>query len=162
MGSGKTTLGKKLAPLLNYPFIDLDAFIEKKEKTSIPLLFRKWGEDYFRELESKYLLEAIQSSPSSVLSLGGGTVCNTVNLSLIKTNGLLIYIDLPVSVLADRIRDSKTERPLLQNLRDSELNHFIEEKLQERKPFYDQAHIKINGLNLNSHYILQIISAFVP
>lgn len=160
MGSGKTTLGKKLAHLLNCPFIDLDAFIEKKEKRSIPQIFFESGEKQFRNIESMALKDAVATKTFSVISLGGGTVCKPSHLSLIKKNGILIYIDLPAQVLADRIRDSKTERPLLQKLQGPELLLFIETKLAERKPYYDQAHIKVNGLNLNPHFILEIILAF--
>ena len=161
MGSGKTTLGKKLSTLLNHPFFDLDSFIEANEERTIPQLFQDLGEMGFRTIESENLRTLLKTKTSSVISLGGGTVCDQSNLNLIKSKGILIFIDVPVKVLADRIRDSKTERPLLQKIRGTELTKFIETKLAERKKYYDQAQIKINGLNIDPHYIREIIGAFL-
>src|SRR4051812_45149734 len=103
MGSGKTTAGNKLAALLKTRFIDLDAYLEKRENRTIPEIFQEEGEKKFRDLETKYLEEIIMIKDPLVISLGGGTACFNENLNIIKENGLLIYIELPATVLADRI-----------------------------------------------------------
>jgi len=155
MGSGKTTAGKKLATSLKTRFIDLDEFIEKKQGRTIPEIFEQEGEAKFREIESACLAEILRLKDPHVFSLGGGTVCFNDNLETIKKNGDLVYIELPPTVLAERIRESKTTRPVLKNLSEEELLKNIEEILSERKKFYEQAHFTVNGLNLTPQLIQQ-------
>lgn len=160
MGSGKSTAGKKLATLLKTRFIDLDAYLEKRDNRTIEEIFEEEGEEKFRELETKYLKEVIRLKEPHVISLGGGTVCFNDNLETIKNNGLLIYIQLPVAVLADRIKQSTTSRPLLKSLSEEELIKNISDILENRKGFYEQAHITVNGLNLTPQLIQQKILGF--
>ena len=155
MGSGKTTAGKALATILKTRFIDLDDYIEKKENRTIPEIFEAEGEAKFREIETNCLSEVLKLKDPHVISLGGGTICFNENLETVKKNGQLIYIDLPVSVLVDRIKESKFTRPLVKNLSTEELTKNIEEILSERKKFYEQAHIIVNGLNLTPQLIQQ-------
>ena len=157
MGSGKSTLGKKTAALLNSPFIDLDAYIENQTGKSIPEIFKQGGETAFRKIESDCLKEVISSLDSVFVSLGGGTVCSEKNLDLIKNSGLLIYLELPNKALAKRLTDSKNKRPLLSNLNENELLNFIDKKMQEREPFYTKAHLTVNALNLTPHQLQQRI-----
>ncbi len=74
MGSGKSTVGKKLASLLDWSFIDLDAKIEEESGKTIPELFRQFGEDHFRKIES-IALQSLTTSKNTVISTGGGTPC---------------------------------------------------------------------------------------
>ena len=76
MGSGKTSVGKELAKNLNLNFIDSDQEIEKKCKISIPSIFEKKGEDYFRKIEEKICCKLIDGKPK-ILSLGGGAFINS-------------------------------------------------------------------------------------
>ena len=160
LGSGKTTAGTKLASLLKTRFIDLDAYIEKRDNRTIEKIFEEEGEQKFREVETACLAEVCRLKDQHVISLGGGTVCFNSNLGSVKQNGLLIYIQLPVAVLADRIRESKTTRPLLKKLSKEELIKNIEEILELRRKYYEQAHITINGLNLTPQLLQQKILAF--
>jgi shikimate kinase len=157
MGSGKTTLGKKLASLMNLPFIDLDRYIETKEKDTIANLFENKGETVFREIESACLDEILQQKQSTVISLGGGTICFHSNLEKVKNKGTLVYIDLPPKVLVERIKNGKTKRPLLKNVAEQDMFDFVEQKLEERKNYYNKAHIIVNGLNLTPQHLHQII-----
>lgn len=157
MGSGKTTIGKKLASAMNVQFIDLDHYIEEKEKMSVAEIFEKKGESIFRETETHYLEELLERSEPLVVGLGGGTVCFNSNLEKIKKKGTLVYIQLPPKALAERISQSKTERPLVKGLNKEKLLLFVEQKLNERKNFYESAHIIVNGLNLNPQALYQSI-----
>lgn len=158
MGSGKTTAGKKLAKLLKINFIDLDNYIEQKEKLSVQSLFENFGEPAFRKMEQVSLNELLKLKSKAVIALGGGTICYNDNLQKIKKIGLLIYIDLPPIALAQRLEKSKVKRPLLKNLKGEELVKFVTDKLEERKSYYVQSHITISGISLTPQLLQQKIS----
>jgi shikimate kinase len=139
MGSGKSSLGKKLASRLNRPFVDLDKLIEEKEGISISAIFTFKGEEYFRNLEKKILHE-LPSDLNAVISLGGGASCNEDSLHFIKESGLSIYLKEKVDVLYGRLKLNKVNRPLIAQLDDKALKEFITEKLEERSVFYERAH----------------------
>ena len=73
-GSGKTTIGKEIAHLINYKFIDLDEIIKVDQGKSIPLIFKQNGESYFRDLETKFLKENIENKDKILISTGGGAI----------------------------------------------------------------------------------------
>jgi shikimate kinase len=160
MGSGKTTVGKKLAKLLRVNFVDLDYYIEQKEKLSVQSLFDNFGEAAFRKMERSCLDELLLNEKNTVIALGGGTICHENNLENIKKNGLLVYIELPPIALAQRLEKSKVKRPLLKNFKDEELVSFVSHKLQERKTYYDQSNIIVSGLSLTPQLLQQKISEY--
>ncbi|WP_296386838.1 shikimate kinase, partial [Winogradskyella sp.] len=86
MGSGKSTIGRELATVLNYSFLDLDDYIVDKEKASVSNIFKTKGEIYFRKKETEYLKELTDSSQHLVLALGGGTPCYGKNIDILTTN----------------------------------------------------------------------------
>lgn len=160
MGSGKTTFGSKLAKSLRWPFIDLDQYIEKKERISIPAIFENFGEAAFRKIEQTCLLELLAKEKKTVIALGGGTICYENNLEKIKLAGCLIFIEMPAVSLAQRLENSKIKRPLLKDKKGEELIKFINDKLAERSKFYDQADIKISGINLTPHRLEHALSEY--
>lgn len=109
-GSGKTTIGKKLAENLKYDFIDLDAYIEEKSLMFIEDIFKDYGEDKFRELETKALSEV--KPLNIVISTGGGIVTKKKNKLLM--DGLVIYLNTDLKLIEKRLEDSYL-RPLLKN-----------------------------------------------
>ncbi len=153
MGSGKSTLGKKLASLLSYNFVDLDNFIEQQSGSSISRIFQEKGETYFREVETNCLKDVLAVNTRTVVALGGGTVCFHNNIEKIKQAGVLVFIDLPAKALAQRLSTSKQERPLLKKFNEEQLISYIDDMLETRKTFYRQAHISLKGLNLSAHDI---------
>lgn len=160
MGSGKSQLGKKLAALLGIGFTDLDHLISLEEKRTVPEIFRQEGEGEFRRLERVYLERIIGESKISVVALGGGTVCFNDNLALVKEAGILIYIELNAAALFDRLKNSGQQRPLLFGLSGEALLKKITDLLQERKTFYEQAHVTIKGVNLSAQALYnQIIES---
>ena len=84
-GSGKSTIGRLLAQRLHIPLYDLDTCIEEQCGTSIPTIFSEYGEAYFRDCESRILAEVIASSPSAVISTGGGIVLREENRALMAS-----------------------------------------------------------------------------
>ena len=141
-GSGKSTSGKMLADKLDYPFVDLDNVIEAREGTTISSIFEQKGEDYFRKLESESLKLTIEANQKLVLSTGGGTPCFLDNLELMKNYGKVIFLDIPLKVLAERLQ-KEIHRPLLQT--DKELNERLEELYNQRIGVYRQADYIVNS-----------------
>lgn len=137
MGSGKTSLGKKIAQRFNMNFIDLDALIEQREGKTINEIFEEKGENYFRELEAKILRE--EDFSNAVVATGGGTACYNDNINFMKSVGAVAYLLVPLEILIGRLRQNKDERPLLKNLEQAELDQFVITKYNERKVFYEQA-----------------------
>ena len=111
MGSGKSSVGKLLANKLQFSIIDIDKEIEKDEKLSIKEIFEKKGENYFREIESKYLL---RKRKLTVVSCGGGIVLNKRNREFLRTSGYTIYLKSSIPTLEKRLLNENS-RPLLDN-----------------------------------------------
>ena len=161
MGSGKSTHGRKLAKALGVEFIDLDAYIKKKLNKTIPEIFETHGESFFREQETTCLKEIVElKKEPCVIALGGGAICFNDNLKLVKNNGLVIYLETHESVLRQRLLRSTNQRPLLKGKSDDEVLQFIKDKIIERKKFYDEAHLKVDGLNLTTQKLLNEIGSY--
>ncbi len=141
MGSGKTTIGKKLANDLQMDFVDLDDFIESNEDMSIADIFSSVGENEFRNIESKYLKQLLQEKTNTLFALGGGTPCFLDNMKLIKDNGLSIYLKVSATELQQRLQNDIKKRPLIQDLEDEEYMEFIQQQMGQRENFYLQADI---------------------
>lgn len=116
-GSGKSTLGKKLAEKYKMKFIDLDAWIEKSQKMCIKDIFKQFGEAYFRKVEWEALNEVLKDDPCYV-ALGGGLVMNAVSKGLKKPENVhCIYLNPPLGRLVCHLSgtDEISKRPLLAN-----------------------------------------------
>jgi len=131
-GSGKSTYGKQLADDLGYLFLDLDQEIVKSEKRVITDIFSRDGETKFREIEKHYLNEMIQSHSTFVMATGGGTPCFYDNLDVMKTHGFTVFIDTPMEIIKERLKNDQS-RPLMQS-------KTLESLYKERKSWYLQAH----------------------
>ncbi|HEY9002212.1 MAG TPA: shikimate kinase [Mucilaginibacter sp.] len=160
MGSGKTTLGRKLASRMGYEFIDLDHKLEQQVELSIAEYFQLFGEDAFRQLESEVLKKTLYPD-NAIISTGGGLPCYFDNMDWMKANGKSVYIKLNPKTLADRLEAGKEERPLLQDKHGDALVEFIEQKLDEREKFYSQASIIVDGLSLTAEKLEQMIGGSI-
>ena len=132
MGSGKSTVGKHLAQILNYRFIDTDSTVEAIADQSIPAIFEEFGEATFRELETKVLAE-LSVYTRSVISTGGGIIQSNLNWSYLR-QGLVVWLDVDVEILQERVAQD-TNRPLANKL---------ESLLETRLPLYAQADLRIS------------------
>jgi shikimate kinase len=148
MGSGKTTAGKKLASRLGYTFIDHDELLVQKMGKSIQDIFDEEGEDKFRELEH-HMLVSLMAKDNVVISTGGGTPCHYENMDLMNRNGLTIYLKMSAETLVNRLRNAKTDRPLISGKSAEELYSFIVTHLENREPFYAEAQYKVKAKDLN-------------
>jgi shikimate kinase len=150
-GTGKSTLGRELATILDYPFFDLDLEIEKAAGLLIPQIFNQFGEGYFRELESNILKTVSFSAEKAVIATGGGTPCFHNNLEFMNAHGLTIYLKTDLDVLANRLlKTDLRPRPLFQGKTKDDLHHFLAETLAKRATFYAQAGIVFESLSLAS------------
>lgn len=153
MGSGKSKLGKALSKDLKVPFVDLDALIEKEAGCTISAIFTAKGETYFRNLEAKTLRTL--KGANAVIALGGGAPCFLDNSTWIGENGDSFFLDLTTAILAERLLGETEKRPLLKGKNKEELYAFIDQRLEERRPFYEQANFSIKETNLQK-MILEI------
>lgn len=134
MGVGKTTLGKKLAGLLNRPFFDVDVEIETRCGADIPWIFDMEGEQGFRNRETRAFEDIVASSDQAVIATGGGLVLSSRNREVLCANGQVIYLSASKEQLFERTRKDKS-RPLLQVENRLEV---IAELLENRHPLYTE------------------------
>ena len=155
MGSGKSTIGNLLSKKMGMAFIDLDAYIEKKENKSVSQIFSDSGEEYFRQLERDAVKE-LAYKKSVILATGGGTLTFRENVDILKNAGnKIILLDLPVEVVEQRLQGD-TKRPLL-NRPDKE--KVMRELYEKRLPLYrNAADIVVNASNSPVQVCMQIMA----
>lgn len=146
MGSGKSTVGKKLSKRLGFIFKDLDKAIEQTEGRSVSKIFSEEGEAYFRNIESEVLRESSKNS-DIVISCGGGTPCFNENMEYMNKTGQTVYLEMTAAALMSRLRNSRIKRPLIAGLDDRELDQFIKKNLGEREKWYRESKYITDGLN---------------
>lgn len=139
-GSGKSSIGRRLAPRLGLRFVDADAEIEAAAGMSIPDMFAKHGETYFRDGEARVIARLIDEGPS-VIATGGGALTNAGTRALLRERTVSVWLKADIPVLARRVR-RKSDRPLLQG-KDPEAT--LKELLSVREPLYAEADIVITS-----------------
>jgi len=127
-GSGKSSVGRALAPLLSLPFVDLDLEIEQQAGRTVAEIFEGSGEGAFRLAESRALASVAAGGPS-VVACGGGIVLDPANRALLSSSGVVVYLEAPVETLRGRVGDGRG-RPLLRDDGD------LEALLLDREPIY--------------------------
>lgn len=157
MGSGKSTLGRRLAEHLNLQFVDMDHYIEMRNHKTIPQIFAELGETEFRKKERKALEELAEFS-DIVIATGGGAPCFFDNIDVMNNSGKTIYLNIDPVILAERLMKSKTERPLIKGKSREELVAFIDETLNRRNQFYKQAKFEITRPDIDLKEIEEMIS----
>jgi shikimate kinase len=111
MGAGKTAVGKALAGMLNAPFLDSDAEIEKAANMTIPEIFERDGEPFFR-IKERQVISRLLDREKGVLSTGGGAYMAQENREIISRKGVAVWLNADLDVLWQRVRHKDT-RPLL-------------------------------------------------
>jgi shikimate kinase len=137
MGAGKSTIGRHLADLLHKDFRDSDHEIERRTGASVALIFDIEGEDGFRRRESE-MLEELTNCDDLVLATGGGAVLAEINREVLKSRGIVVYLQAPIDTLLNRTHRDRN-RPLLAA---GDRRGTFEEILRVREPLYrDTAHV---------------------
>lgn len=163
MGSGKSTIARLLSKTMKFEFQDLDDLIEKEINLSVATIFQQKGEVYFRKLEHQFLQKMLQNEQNLILSLGGGTPCFSNNLDLLKKEGITtIYLKTSIEKLYDRLRNQKTNRPLIANMSEAEMKEFIAKHLFERSYYYNQAkYVVLTDDKSPEETVLEILSLLI-
>ena len=151
MGSGKSSIGSLVSKKLDLPFIDIDNLIVENTGMSISEIFKKKGEDYFRNLEEKITIKSLKKI-NNVISLGGGGFINTKIRKEILTNHFSFWLNWDESILIKRIKGSK-KRPLAFKSTDQEIRAII----KDRSKIYSNAQFKINCNKLTKTEIVKKI-----
>jgi shikimate kinase len=158
MGSGKSTIGKKLSNRIKLNFVDLDSAIESKEGRSVGEIFAKEGEDYFRNVEAE-VLRSLLTEAGSIIACGGGTPCFKGNLDFMNKTGTTVYLEMSPAALKSRLFDSRQTRPLISHLNDNELIDYISETLKEREKWYRKARLHVDGISTDITQLCDLLQA---
>lgn len=135
MGSGKSAVGQQLAVKMGYDFKDTDEIIVASEGIEIQEIFRKYGEEQFRNMESSLLLSLVDSLKNTILSTGGGMPIRDRNVNLLRLMGQVIYLRASQNTIIERL-SGDTTRPLLEG---ENLEERVERLLGVRASIYEHA-----------------------
>ncbi len=158
-GTGKTTLGRKLARALGYSFIDLDETIEEKAGMSIATIFAQAGEAAFRKKEWEALQKTAEEE-NVVVATGGGTPLFHNAMEWMNQHGLTIFLRMPIQQLYRRLSQSETHRPVLSPPDGLPLYQHIRNLLKERLPTYHQAQLIVDAAHISPPLINAIIRLY--
>ncbi len=150
-GSGKTTIGRRLAAYYGWGFRDLDAEIVAQAGQTIPQLFAAEGETRFREREAAALQAlAHRPGPPLVVATGGGTPCFHNNLDVLQQTGFTLWLEVPLPELVRRLARNRNARPLLAATEPGQtpekaIFDWLSRTLAARERFYAQARLRYAG-----------------
>lgn len=162
MGAGKSAVGAELARRLNVPLVDIDTEIERAATMTIPEIFARDGEAFFRSRESEVLARVMAGGPA-VVSTGGGAWMRQQNRDAIAGKGVSVWLDGDLDTLWHRVRQ-RPGRPLLQT-RDPKAT--LAALLQERNPVYALADLRIEArrrdtVSDSATRVQEALAAFSP
>lgn len=141
MGSGKTSVGRRLARALNWPFQDADWAIENAAGTTIANIFAEIGEDAFRQSERQVIARLLSERGQQVLALGGGSFVAEETRTLIREKAISAWLKADIEVLVGRT-GRRNDRPLLLT---GEPRDILGQLLEERRATYEQADFTVDS-----------------
>lgn len=138
MGAGKTAVGRSVAAKLGVPFLDSDAAIEEAANLSVPEIFQRDGEIFFRKRETEVIARLLEAE-RGILSVGGGAYLAEQNRQNISRRGVALWLDADLDLLWNRVRHKDT-RPLL---RTRDPKRTLTELFEARTPIYQKAELSV-------------------
>ena len=155
MGSGKSTIGRRLAQRLGMRFADADDEIERAAGMTISDIFARFGEALFRDGERRVIARLLAEKPM-VLATGGGAFINEETRALILQDSLCIWLDADIATLVERV-GRRSHRPLLRNRDPGEV---LRELAAVRNPIYAEAHLRVSSASTpHDHTVRAILEA---
>jgi shikimate kinase len=160
MGSGKSTVGMRVARTGGHPFVDTDAVVEERARASIPEIFTQQGESAFRSLEEAVIADVAARSVAAVVATGGGAVLSEANIGLMR-QGTVVWLSASPATLARRLEGS-SGRPLLTT--EGPTLDALDRLLAERRPAYERAaHVVIEVDRLDpDEAATEVMAAWAP
>ena len=134
MGSGKSTIAARLSEKLGVPKVEMDELIVRERSMPITEIFEKYGEAYFRDIETE-LVYRLQTREGVVVSCGGGTVLRDENRKMMKASGVIVWLTAEPETILERVKHS-TDRPVLNGRMNVE---YIAELMERRRACYEAA-----------------------
>jgi shikimate kinase len=156
MGAGKSSIGRRLAQRLGLPFLDADTEIEKAAGMTIPEIFEKHGEPYFRSGEVRVVARLLDGGPQ-VLATGGGAYMNEETRARIRAQGVSVWLKADLDVLLKRVR-RRADRPLLKADDPAEV---LRRLMDQRHPFYAEADLTVVSREASHEDIVDDVIAAV-
>jgi shikimate kinase len=159
-GSGKSSLGRRLAHRLGYAFVDTDKRVEESVGASIADIFYYEGEAYFRQAERDTLQSIIAEDASRglVVATGGGMPVWQDNMEWMNRHGVTIYLKRPAEQIISRLTDyGREKRPMFRGKSDEELRVFMTEQMAEREPHYAKAQIMVDCSSMSDADVVEYI-----
>ena len=161
MGSGKTSVGKKLAKNRKLEFVDTDKMIEEQSHMKVSEIFAEYGEEYFRNLETLTLRQLLDCEKSLVISVGGGLPVQPQNREYLKMLVSVIYLKASTRTLTERLKGD-TSRPLLAEDSGESLSEKIDRLKSGREDIYREvADFEITTDNKGFRKIIEEINRYV-
>lgn len=155
MGSGKSTIGRRLAQRLGMRFADADDEIERAAGMTISDIFARFGEAHFRDGERRVITRLLAGKPM-VLATGGGAFINDETRALILRDSLCIWLDADIPTLVERV-GRRSHRPLL---KDRDPGEVLRELAVIRNPIYAEAHLRVSSASTpHDHTVRSILEA---
>jgi len=151
MGAGKSSVGRRLAARLGIDFMDADTEIESAAGMTIPEIFAKHGESYFRSGEARVIARLLDGGPQ-VLATGGGAIMEQTTRDLIHIKGISVWLKADLDVLLKRTK-RRNDRPLVEKIRDL---------LPAREPVYALSDIVVQSRDEPHETIVEEIIAKLP
>lgn len=153
MGAGKTTVGRRLAKLLDLPFRDTDVEIETASRMSIPELFEAYGEPEFRALEARVVARLACEGPQ-VLATGGGAYMSEATRRMLRETAVTVWLKADLEILMERV-SRRSNRPLLKA---ADPRAVMRDLMDRRYPIYAEADIVVDSRDVRRDIVAQEIA----
>lgn len=157
-GSGKSSLGKRLARRMGLRFVDTDNVVEQQVGAPIADIFHYEGEEYFRIAERRAVESLANEAMDLVIATGGGLPTWRDNMEWMLRSGVTIYLRRsPEQILSRLSAYGREKRPMFRGKSDEELLEFMRQQMSEREKYYTQAHISVDCTSMSDDDVVEYI-----